>query len=167
MYPLSPGAFWNGVANALQVAPPSEWPAELVEQAMQSTRVLSGTLRPFRAALERAVQGGLPGHVALTQGAQLLTTADKYCAMADQVRKARAASGALPAEADALIAAVLEMLAEFEALRRLMAPVVAKLKAPPPPLDAVRLEEGVEAIRKGDFRVYSDAEDMARDLAGG
>ncbi len=66
--PAFAGGLLDGVANALQVAPPSEWPAELVEQAMQSTRVLSGTLRPFRAALERAVQGGLPGHVALTQG---------------------------------------------------------------------------------------------------
>lgn len=66
-----------------------------------------------------------------------------------------------------LLAAVQGLLDELDATRRLVAPVVAKLNAPPPPIDAARLEAGMEAIRKGDFRVYSDAEDMARDLAGG
>ncbi len=66
-----------------------------------------------------------------------------------------------------LLAAVQGLLDELDAIRRRMAPVVAKLNAPPPPIDAARLESGMEAIRQGDFRVYSDADDMARDVAGG
>ncbi len=168
--PAFAGGVLDGVANALQVAPLSEWPAELVDQAVQSTRVSTRGLRLMRVALEQAVSGGMPAHFALTTGVQLLTItdkhSDKYIAMADQLRKLRVTSADLPAEVNDLIAAFLEILAEFDALRRLMAPIVAKAKAALSPIDEARLEAGREAVRQGDSRVYADAEEMARDLGG-
>ena len=68
---------------------------------------------------------------------------------------------------EGFFAATRSLQDELETLQRLVAPLIAKVKAAPPPIDAARLEAGREAIRQGDFRAYSDADDMARDLAGG
>jgi len=67
---------------------------------------------------------------------------------------------------DGFFAAARSLQEELEALQRLVAPLIAKVKALPP-IDTARLEAGREAIRQGDFWTYSDADDMARDLAVG
>ena len=158
----------DGVARALRVAPPRDWPTDLAEQAVQTARSAAQRLQTIRVDVEQALRDGVAPHVVLNGFSQFLTMAEEFSSLADKLRQAEAMWVAQPTQgADPLFAAFWDLVNEYEAARRLIGPVVAKLNALPPSIDAARLEEGMEAIRQGDFRVYSDAEDMARDLAGG
>ena len=58
------------------------------------------------------------------------------------------------------------MRREAEEYRRLLAPLVAKAKAPLPPIDPARLQARREALRRGECKRYGSADEMIRDLAG-